>query len=287
MKQNEDILLHSKITKHSNLMVPFSDHVHAFDYPKQNSQLLNTTTTLKYRDRFRADLNAVDIPSSGRPKDDAAYVDYATLAGDDNVVYDGEFRILRADIEAPYTYIAVSTDYKHIVVGKMTEEGDINHDIYPVSMIQMTEYIGLVCINMYVASIDLYDAVVLSADQGEPCNAVLVELVPDKEKATMYYRFIRGDECFSVVKGYVDHNYANQEINNLSDLRKYSINRTMDEIADLRKYLLEDVIPYDPSMKEDEEVVQPPVPPFVEVAPPTHEEIVNYFSNVENKENLL
>ena len=70
MKQNDDVLLHRRITKHSNLMIPFSDHVTAFKFPRKNEQLINTTVTLKYRDRYIADKEAYSISNSKREQKD-------------------------------------------------------------------------------------------------------------------------------------------------------------------------------------------------------------------------
>lgn len=239
MKQNDDILLHRQITKHSNLMIPFSDHVTAFKFPKQNEQLLNTTVTLKYRDRHISDKEAINIPSSGRPKDDVVFTEAdINKEGDDNIIFTRDFIILRADITEPYKYIAVSTDYRHIVIGKMAEDGDINTEIYPVSMLQMSEYIGLYTTNMYFAKLDLVDGVILSVDSGEPCNAVILEYI-DKDTNTV--RFVLGDECFSPIKGYYDLDMNIQPITCLEDLRKYDINRTSLEIMKLREYLLKDI----------------------------------------------
>lgn len=252
MKQHEDILLHKQITKHSNLMIPFSDHVTAFKFPKQNEQLLNTTVTLKYRDRHIADKEAVNIPSSGRPKDDVVFSEAdINKEGDDNIIFTSDFIILRADISDPYKYIAVSTDYRHIIVGKMLENGEINTEIYPVSMIQMSEYIGLYTTNMYFAKLDLVDAVIISADNGEPCNAVILEYI---DKSTNTVRFVLGDECFSPIKGYYDLELNIQPITSLEDLRKYNINRTLLEIMKLREYLLKDIniwIPEENTISDD------------------------------------
>ena len=116
MKQKEQILMHSKITKHTNLMIPFSDHVTALGFPEQNKQLLNTIVTLQYRNRYIADKEAVNIPSSGRPKDDISFIEAGIHNGDDNIIFSNNFRILRADITEPYKYIAISTDYNGVII---------------------------------------------------------------------------------------------------------------------------------------------------------------------------
>lgn len=253
MKQNEDILLHKKITKHSNLMIPFSDHVIAFKFPKQNKELLNTNITLQYRDRYIADKEAVNIPAINRPKDDIVFTKADIKNGDENILFTGNFRILRADISEPYRYIAISLDYKHLISGRMTEDGEINTEIYPVSMFQMSEYIGLLTTNMYFAKLDLVDAVILSANNGEPTDAVLMEYI-DKESNIV--RFVFGDECFSPIKGYIDLDFQNQKLDTLEELRKYSLNRTMSEIMKLREYLLKDIniwIPEEEPVEKDEE----------------------------------
>lgn len=238
MKQHEDILLHRDITKHSNLMIPFSDHVTAFKFPQQNKELLNTIVTLQYRNRYIADKEAVNIPSLNRPKDDVVFREADIKEGDENIIFKGNFIILRADISEPYKYIAISTDYNHIVIGKMTSEGLIDNSIYPVTMVQMTEYIGLCVTNMYFAKLDLTDAIVLSVDGGEPCNAVIMEYI-DKDKNIV--RFVLGDECFSVIHGYIDLDFKYNKIDTVEDLRDYNINRTNLEISQLRKHVLKDI----------------------------------------------
>lgn len=239
MKQNDDVLLHRRITKHSNLMIPFSDHVTAFKFPTQNEQLINTTVTLKYRDRYIADKEAYSTPSSGRPKDDTLYMTPGEMKEDlGDIIFTGEFRILRADTSAPFIFIGISTNYKYIVTGK-TDENGIRTDIYPVAMFQMSEYIGLCVTDMYFGKLDLVDAVVLAADHAEPCNAVIMEYI-DKEKKQV--RFVMGDECFSVLRGYLDKSFKQQKLETLDDLRDYKMNRTINECIELRKYLLKDIV---------------------------------------------
>lgn len=241
MKQKEQILMHSKITKHSNLMIPFSDHVTVLGFPEQNKQLLNTIVTLQYRNRYIADKEAVNIPSSGRPKDDISFIEAGIHDGDGNIIFSNNFRILRADITEPYKYIAISTDYKYIIVGKMSEDGEIDKEIYPVTMFQMSEYIGLQTTNMYVGKLELTEAVVLALDNGEPCNAVIMEYI-DKDTKTV--RFVLGDECFSVIIGYIDTDFNFKELNTLEDLRGYNMNRSITDISNLREYLLSDITIY-------------------------------------------
>lgn len=245
MKQNDDVLLHRRITKHSNLMIPFSDHVTAFKFPSQNEQLINTTVTLKYRDRYIADKDAYSTPSSGRPKDDIVYTKPGEMRGDEDIIFTGEFRILRADTSAPFIFIGISTNYKYIIIGK-TDENNILTDIYPVAMFQMSEYIGLCVTDMYFGKLDLVDAVVLAADHGEPCNAVIMEYLDEDKKQV---RFVLGDECFSVLRGYLDKSFKQQKLETLDDLRDYKMNRTINECIELRKHLLKDII-INPNMEE-------------------------------------
>lgn len=253
MKQNEDILLHRKITKHSNLMIPFSDHVTAFNFPKQNKELLNTTVTLQYRDRYIADRESVNVPATNRPKDDIMFTKADIKDGDENILFSGNFRILRADISEPYRYIAISLDYKHLFAGKMTKDGEIDTEIYPVSMFQMSEYIGLITTNMYFAKLDLVDAIVLSVNNGEPTDAVIMEYI-DKKSNTV--RFVFGDECFSPIKGYLDLEFKKQKLDTLEELREYSLNRTITEIMQLREHVLKDINIWSPEedpVEKDEE----------------------------------
>lgn len=213
-KKNKNILLH-KVTKNSNLMEPHSDYVDKNLFPNQNIQLLNTTVTLKYRDRHIADHESANIEPISRPSDDVSFRPVDIKEGDDNIIFTDEFIVLRADITAPYKCILLSTDYKKILVGSMNKDtGEINDTIYPVYTIQDNTMIGVTVRTMYLGSIEFYNGVILSSDDTEPCYSVVMEYLDEEQKVV---RFITSDESICVVNGYYDTDLNHHDIDQLHD----------------------------------------------------------------------
>ena len=215
MKKHDDVFLH-KISRHTNLQLPFSDYVKVDKFPAQISDLLGTVITLKYRNYYRSELEAGTKSAtiirdgekvSSRPSDDTQQLeDREPLSyeiDETPFYYEDPFIILRADAEKPFRLIAVSKDYSKIIVNS-TEVIDGNYlfltkvSEYP---IQMNEYIGLQCEDQYAGDIASLNSVTLRVDECEPCYSVLMEYVSDNK-----VRFILGDEVISKIIMYQDDN---------------------------------------------------------------------------------
>lgn len=257
MKQNFDILLH-KATKHSNRMIPFSLNVSNDKYPAQNNNIVGTTRVLKYRDRFIATSENDEIPDNGRPHDDEKFIPFSSLTKENDIIQQNSFIILRADIEPPYRYIAISTDYSKVITGMMVTMkssentyNDIDESIIPVATFQTNDYIGLVVEDMYPGSIYTIDADVIAVDSGEPCNVILMEYVDRNDEKYRFnlinnqqhsVRFVFGDECMSKVVGYYNNsNLAFIPLNNLEDFYIYNPQKSFNDIIRLRKQLFSNI----------------------------------------------
>lgn len=256
MKQNYDILLH-KATKHSNMMIPFSLNVYGDKYPAQNNDIVGTTRILKYRDRFVATSENDEIPDNGRPYDDEKFIPFSSLTKENDLIQQKSFVILRADIEPPYRYIAISTDYSRVITGIMKYEKDaestaveIDESIIPVAAFQTDDYIGLVVEDMYPKSTDTINANVIAVDAGEPCNTILMESVDRNDERYKFnitnnqqysVRFVFGDECMSKVTGYYDYDLVFTPLNTLEDFYKYNPQRSINDVINLRKQLFTNV----------------------------------------------
>lgn len=251
MFNKDDILLH-KVTKHTNRMIPFSNYVKIDSFPEQNSQLLNTTATLQYRNRNIADKDAYNIPSAGRPIDDEPFVEAGNHEGDEDIIFTDRFVVLRADKSEPFVFIAISLDYRHMIVGKTNEDRSINQNIYPVEAIQMNEWIGLYFNDTYFRDAKLINeilpAVMLSCDANEPCLCVIMEYIDEPNKVV---RFVLGDECFSEITGYIDDALEIHDLDTIEKFRNYNVNLTESEIVALRKALLADIKIYKSDENEE------------------------------------
>lgn len=257
MKQNFDILLH-RATKHSNIMIPFSLNVSNSKYPAQNNNIVGTTRVLKYRDRFIATSENDEIPDNGRPHDDEKFVPFSSLIKENDLIKQNSFIILRADIESPYRYIAISTDYSKIITGMMVAVkssesmySEIDESIIPVATFQTDDYIGLAVEDMYPESLFTINADVIAVDAGEPCNAILMEYVDRNDEKYRFnlinnqqysIRFVFGDECMSKVIGYYDDSDLELiPINSLEDFYIYNPQKSFNDVIKLRKQLFSNV----------------------------------------------
>ena len=181
VSRRKDKLLH-KISHHTNVTMPHSDYVTGSKYPEQNQDILGTTITLRYRTmyRFRNTHDNDDSPDKYELTD----------------IIEGEFIVVRFDIEEPKKIIAISRDYKVILVG---DSDNYENQIleYP---IQLQELIGLYVIDDYFEKPDRIQvkSVVLSCDNGEPCHTVIAEFYSDTRYQNAV-RFILGDEVRSIV----------------------------------------------------------------------------------------
>lgn len=271
MSSLENLFFH-KFHKGTNLMEPKNDFISPTKFPKQNEELLNTIVTLKYRNETIVDettkntmkAEIVDHKTgkliSSRPADDKPYEERKGNSGDENVVFTGHFKILRADMEMPFRYIALSEDYKMFLVGYMNEDGTINKDIIPIYFKDDNSLIGLfgfLRYNLYATEYiysDKYTAICLSADSKEPCNAIFAELYEtnDNIKNT---RFILSDEVYFDISVTEGRKIINIKINDEGrfdiQVTKYNFTDSLtdSQIIQLRKFFFENNFVY----KFDEE----------------------------------
>lgn len=241
-KELDEKFLH-KLTKHTNLYKPHSNHVDSTTFPEQNVDLLNSKVVLKYRDHRIGDRDIISTSSSGRPSDDEEFVPYTEDSPDKfdpHDIYEDEFIIIRADRTEPYRLIAVSTNYDKIVISSSKMENDkyLFEDIVVEYPIQLNEFIGIACYDKYNnKDIPELRSVTLRVDAYEPCYSVLMELLG----STGYVRFILGDECPVVLQDYYDtdgsHDYDNKnasEYSNPVDIDGYtSDHRYISPIKDI------------------------------------------------------
>lgn len=171
------LYLHLK-TRHSNVVNPGSQYIDIDKYPRQ-SKFVDSVVRLKYRNNNVVDKNTYEGTEALQPHD----------------VYSGLFRILRYDIDPPYKFIAISEDYKILLVynfgrniTKINDTEILDLDIvfrYPV---QISKFIGLKVSDKYSASYSVAGRI-LRIDNSEPCYTVIAEEIGTK------IRFILGDEC--------------------------------------------------------------------------------------------
>ena len=205
----------NKLTKHTNLQNPRSDFVNGTKFPDQNTDLLNHTISLKYRDYYNPNFNDIkDAPDTmmkgndivySRPKDD--FHSLPDTYGPEDIeegyyYHEGNFKVIRADATAPYRLIAMSADGQKILLNSSRPYGDGYEferkiSIYP---IQRNEYIGLGFYSQYTLDISGLLCCTLRIDAGEPCTAILMELLG----STGQVRFLLGDEALQVLDDYWD-----------------------------------------------------------------------------------
>jgi hypothetical protein len=200
-KQLDDILLH-KLTHYTNLAIPYSDYINYTLYPKQDKSMLNKHVNLSYRN-----LNIFDNTNYPDPE-----------SYDEHDIYKSEFRIIRFDLYKPFKMVAISIDNKMIVVGNSSKFTDNKEFIFKYPQ-QISTIIGWHGTTQFVESTKGFECVVLSADDGEPCNTVIAEFINNKD-----FRIILGDECF--VKLESKNRYSNKE-------------KSIDDIAEIREKSLE------------------------------------------------
>lgn len=211
--QDYDVLLH-KMTKHTNLSIPYSDFVHGTKLPEQNTDLLNTILTLKYK-------NDYNVPTE-LPGPEKHYDDFYTLKN---------FRILRCDKTEPFKMVGITEDYEIIVV---LDSRNYENEV-PRYAIQATQYIGISCKDQYVTLLEDIESYTLRVDESEPCLAVIAEYISEEE-----FRIVLGDECFTKCYKYID------DPNTDPHTMDYRYNRYLlsSDIIRLRKNILRGRKPY-------------------------------------------
>ena len=196
-KQNEDLLLH-KLTRHTNLEMPFSNYVSIDNFPEQNKSMIGSTITLKYRNMYFVDIEDYEGPDKYDPHE----------------IYKSDCTVLRFDNTEPFRIIAISKNYEILLVG---DSRTYNTAVlqYP---IQLSEFIGIVCKDQYPGDIREYDSIPLRIDNGEPCYSVIVELLENDKR-----RIVLGDECFTKIT-YPITDYREKSKEEIINLRKIVLN---------------------------------------------------------------
>ena len=188
VQQLKDDLLHKR-TRHTNLFVPHCEHVGANKFPTQNTALLDTYVTIKFRNMYKVEVEDIIGPDLHDPHD----------------IFEANCRVVRCDISEPYRMIGITDDCQFILVtdSRYWETMVVQ---YP---IQFNEFCGIKVQDQYVAQHNWINAVTLRVDNGEPCYSVIVEYLEDD-----YIRFVLGDECFSKLIDYFglpDNDYDNRD----------------------------------------------------------------------------
>ena len=257
-----------KIFKHNNKDIHFEKrNINAMikenNYPTQDTDKVGTTISMRFRDHNRLDLNSFrHLAPNERPEDDTTAIgynegpeDYDT--GDVNDIYTSDFIILRFDTEEPYKMIAVSTDYKVIVVGSSNLDDHIFE--YPLQNLEMiTLFIRPEFVDPdHKPFGEVYRerslvGAILRSDKSEPNQDIIMEYTDNE---CTIARFLTGDECYIPLEDYTiatdrydeDYrtdtpDYSNKNTNDWYELTK--VYKTHDEVVELRKEILEDIIPY-------------------------------------------
>lgn len=197
--QLNDVLLH-KLTQHSNVDLPISPYVGYDIFPKQDKNLLTSIIPIKYRDRYEVDKSIDEI---GKEEVFEKDINYNTN------IWTRDFIVIRCDITEPYRMICISTDYSKLIVTnskKYTEIVSVYAD-------QLNDFLGLKVSNQYYADLREYDGVVIGCDNGEPCNSIIVESLPNSREI----RIVLEDECQSKIGkmmkiNNIDYYYKKEDI---------------------------------------------------------------------------
>ena len=198
-------------------------------FPKQNTELLNTEVTLQYRNRNHwEDVEVLDYPATikdesgrlipSRPEDDEEFQDRSGEGPDYEDDYDyihtGVFRIVRADVEKPYTLIAVKDDYTAVVVSSSEpiDGGYKFQSIISVYNLQREDLLAVRTVQIYdeksyAEPRELPEGVVFRVDSVDPNRSVIMELLPAKY-GTRLVRFVTGDEVLSDIIMKTDDTFA-------------------------------------------------------------------------------
>ena len=258
VKQSSDNLLH-KLTKHTNISVPFSKYVLRESFPEQDSDKLDKIYKLQYRDRRLINPNDT-LKNRPRPLDDLqrsnAIPDRPEKYEEPDITQD-KFRIIRFDKTEPYKFIAVSENYKHCLVGN--SQYDIESQVL-VSTKQFSQYIGLIGFDQYVTDLTDTKCVVFSVDNLEPLHSVLIEFLPNGT-----FRAVLEEECFTKLYDYYNSSFLGvsgltkqllfaHNMNNIEELEEENMkkldplqyNRLLDDkgIANIRREIIDERRPY-------------------------------------------
>ena len=245
MPKYESYTLLKDLTKHTNMNLVTGKYIGVDKYPEQNTDLLNTVVQITYKDKrivddFPHGPNSDDI-AMFRPGNDRAGLDLDSKEGfiKDDIInhFTDNFLIIRCDAVEPYRLVAVSDDFRVVLVGssKLDEHGTLTLDCREYGP-QYDGAIGAYCKPVYeyvydengrMIKIDTDyspDAYIFMSEIGEDCNSVIIEYNTDTT-----YRVILEDEIdIDVLENIFDNEY---EISSF-------------EIAEIRKSMLGDRLPY-------------------------------------------
>lgn len=200
LKEN-DITLLSRI-HHTNKTIPYSDYVSGAKFPKQDESILGECILLKFRNMYITDREY---------RNEEQF--------EEHDIYEKPFFILRCDMEEPFTVIGISMELDQIIVANYNNYKDA---VYMYA-IQMNEYIGAEVTIRYPGDTNLLKGTIISCDDGECCNAVIVEnYTKDSIRViTDYEAEIVLDKDFSD-QDLVEKELA-KEMNRIKEVRKNSL----------------------------------------------------------------
>lgn len=219
VKQLKDPLLHN-FTKH-NVNIQFNKYFNTTSFPAQDIYLLGSYVYLRFRDYYTLE-------------------SYGNIEADENYyIREKRCRVVRCDIAEPFKMICISEDYLQIIVCD-SRNYDLPIHVYP---LQMTEYVGLKCFDQYITEYNEIKAFTLRVDDGEPCEAVIVEYLDND-----MVRFVLEDECFTKLYDLYDSEdeedpekpslLFNREDDKVTSFKILMYDKSNKDIADIRKKIL-------------------------------------------------
>ncbi len=174
----------NRAAKLTNITYPIREYITKTTFPRQNSNLLGTVVTVRYRDLCLGKNGYIDDPAGDtRIKETTMYV-------------------LRYDIEEPYIVIGIcqedEVNGRIFVFDKVTDDNIYNY----ISVYSNQKY------NYYRITLKYYHygysdsesylpGYVLRCDDGEPSYAVVAETTEDNK-----IRFILSDEAICIIANY-------------------------------------------------------------------------------------
>jgi hypothetical protein len=193
--------------KHTVREIPKSDYITTTEFPEQDTDILNTVVELDYR------LSTFYDSENELSPEDHEETYYKT----------GAFRVLRADKADPYVFIAISLDYKIMLVSSTLNISGT--PIYANTVtsypLQDDTYLGLETEDYYNSREAYNKGTIIAWSECEPTIGIIVE-----ENNNNQFRLI------------LDHEVTNKVISEDSN-REYEL-----DIVELRKNKLEGKTPY-------------------------------------------
>jgi hypothetical protein len=234
--------LHKKFI-HTNRSFPSCSYaMDYYKYPVQMQDVLNTEVelTYRYKDIYMQGYSTSRMPTSGRPEDDNQDVfdPRDSQEWEEKYTYTDTFRVLRADAEEPYKFVAMSIDCANIIVCDSRHWEETRCHIIPG---QNKTYLGHMVKPYYIEKFDdeiftfvesipemrikpdvgYQEAYLYSADISEPGYCVVLTYWRDDR-----FKIYLDDECLLELLDSPD----------LDDLRK--------NMKKFRKLIMGDRLPY-------------------------------------------